>query len=115
MSTDKPAVIACSTCKHWTTHDSWESKNAGMKQCKGIRHRDDIELEIRESIDKDSNLSIGGKDTHAVWDEINKKAFNKEQAYTEDASDYKADLITAADFFCAKHDPVSEELTNVEN
>lgn len=86
MNVVQPAPI-CGNCKHWGLDDEYGylyDRNPELKKCMRIKLLDDCyEWVDREDGDVDYKL----KDETML-------------AFTQDASSYRADLITKAEFMC---------------
>ncbi len=88
----------CDQCRHWGRDDDdgsgWEGQSIGFKACSGVKERWRIEIAI----------GIDYATTEA-WLAAESEALKLARAYTQDGSDYKAELVTGPDFFCALFKP----------
>jgi hypothetical protein len=97
--------MRCDQCKFWnaeSANQEWEAKKAGFGECEAVRPRWEIMDEV------------GGYRIHE-WDEghmtpaelmdakVDQRiaALKVAHAYVQDGSEYRAQLFTASDFFCA--------------
>lgn len=103
MSPQAEKAPRCDGCKFWGLkpgNPSWEAGRAGFGQCAAVRERWEI-------MDEASSSYAG--DTEAEEDkfsEMRVEALRKARAYVQDGSEYRAELFTAPDFFCALFAPV---------
>jgi hypothetical protein len=91
--------VRCDECKHWkkdSDNEEWEAKAAGFGECLGVMERwrimDDSvgpRYLASESDDEDDYIRRRGE------------ALKAARAYVQDGSQYRAELFTAPDFFCA--------------
>lgn len=99
--------MKCETCVYWTDTDEWEAKAAGMKLCEGIKERWVIEDECTALLEKypdnEPTVEVNWDDVGERWLEAHRRGFEKEKAFVQDASQYKAELYTRPEFFCAKY------------
>jgi hypothetical protein len=79
----------CDKCKHWASQDGfdWEAHAVGFGWCKAVRERWVI-------ADEATAERIDGKAAR-------QEALKASRAYVQDGSEYRAELITGPDFFCA--------------
>ena len=92
----------CDQCKHWkneSDNQEWEALSAGFGECLGVRERWVIQDEASEGIPYD------GKDEGA-FSRSRREALKAARAYVQDGSQYRAELFTAPDFFCALYDVI---------
>jgi hypothetical protein len=92
-------VSQCAECKHWdkdSENQEWEARKSGFGKCNAIRTRWDI-----------MDDASGGR-RWAEGDEAKKAliearidALRAARAYVQDGSEYRAELFTGPDFFCA--------------
>jgi hypothetical protein len=89
--------MRCDACKHWqkdSEFEEWEAQRAGFGECLAVRARWRIQEEATKGL---------------VWDDrdtsqyVTKQidALRAHRAYVQDGSQYRAELFTAPDFFCA--------------
>jgi hypothetical protein len=91
--------MRCDGCKHWkkgSDNAEWEAESAGFGECLGVRERWVIQDEASEGMkwDSEDNSSFVTKRVEAL---------KAARAYVQDGSQYRAELFTAPDFFCALH------------
>jgi hypothetical protein len=98
-------IGTCANCKHWTDEHSWDARAVGFKQCSAVRTRWSIEDEAVAGIDKyadDEPISESNYEgASAKWVAAHNAGFKKARAYVQDGSQYRAELVTGPDFFCA--------------
>jgi len=92
-------TIRCDRCQHWqkdSKNEEWEARGAGFGECEGVRERwritDEAVLGLRWDQDGGSAEEFNVKTTAAL---------KRSRAYVQDGSQYRAELFTAPDFFCA--------------
>ena len=99
-------TMRCDTCKHWSGgSDEWEANDVGFRQCMAVRERWKIQDEARPRWS-------GGEAEYDSYIEARKKALAACRAYVQDGSQYRAEFMTAPDFFCALYSPSQEENAN---
>jgi hypothetical protein len=89
--------MRCDKCKFWkdkSENPEWEAGEAGFKQCLGVRARWRIQDEASSGIEWD-NVEEG------QYMKRRREALKNARAYVQDGSEYRAELFTAPDFFCA--------------
>lgn len=89
--------MRCDQCKHWkvaSDNEEWEAKGVGFGECLAVRERWRITDEVSAALEYDSE--DGSKFQTARRD-----ALKAARAYVQDGSEYRAELFTAPDFFCA--------------
>jgi len=93
--------MRCDQCRHWNKQDAhdWEAAGAEFGECKGVRERWVITEEAVEGIEWDS-------DDTSPYVARRREALKAARAYVQDGSEYRAELMTAPDFFCALHKPL---------
>lgn len=87
----------CDHCKHWRSgsdNAEWEAQSAGFGECLGVRERWVIMDGASKGIECAHEDSSG-----YVAARIG--ALKSARAYVQDGSEYRAELFTAPDFFCA--------------
>lgn len=90
--------MRCDQCKFWTGDvDDWELSGAGFRKCEAVRQRWTITDEASRKIEWD------GKED-GPYLTSRREALKRARAYVQDGSDYRADLCTGPDFFCALFD-----------
>ncbi len=88
--------MRCDQCKHWKPEPDefeWEAKEAGFRQCAAVRERWVIQ-------DEAADLRKEHRSEEAYL-EARKAALKAALAYVQDGSEYRAELFTTPDFFCA--------------
>ncbi len=85
--------MRCDQCKHWESSNEWEANDAGFRRCLAVRERWVIQDEALK------NVGYDGPDGTYVT--TRKNALIAARAYVQDGSEYRADLLTGPDFFCA--------------
>ena len=96
--------MRCDECKHWQlTAEDWEADEIGFGICRAVRQRWTITDEATEILllDKENNDVDQYHDEEFV--QARRNALRSAKAYVQDGSQYKAELITGPDFFCALH------------
>lgn len=96
--------MCCKTCRYWQeSNDVYAENKLGFKKCTRIREKfrilDTLPDEIRWG-------RYENKTTEEKFDAASKELFNKEKAYTQDASDYIANLMTSPYFGCVLHEDI---------
>lgn len=96
--------MRCDQCKHWMPSNEWEAQGVGFRECMAVRFRWAIQDEASSGITWGSDHYITRR----------REALIAAKAYVQDGSEYRAELYTAPDFFCAlfaasEHEPVGEE------
>lgn len=89
----------CDLCQYWgeKAADDWEDSGAEMHVCWGIKARWIVADEASEDLDR--------FDDTEEWTLVRSNALKAEKAVVVDGSQYHAELLTQADFFCAKFEP----------
>ncbi len=94
-------MMRCDQCEFWDKDDSeeWQPRGAGFRQCFAVQER----WRITEPIAKSYTTPYGnGTDTPwEIVEEAERAALRAARAYVQDGSEYRAELITGPDFFCA--------------
>jgi hypothetical protein len=92
--------MRCDQCRHWNEQDKhdWEAAGVGFGECKRIRERWVITDKATKGIEWDS------KDT-SPYVTKRREALLAARAYVQDGSEYRAELFTRPDFFCALFEP----------
>ncbi len=91
--------MRCDSCKHWSDNaEEWEAKDIGFRQCMAVRERWVIQDEAPRwhPVGVDEHR---GKFDH--YQKIRRDTLAASRAYVQDGSEYRAELITGPDFFCA--------------
>jgi hypothetical protein len=94
--------MRCDGCQHWkkeSENEEWEAKEAGFGECLAVRERWRITDEVspkpyEADSDEDENSFVA----------MRTSALQAARAYVQDGSQYRAELFTAPDFFCALFD-----------
>lgn len=90
--------MRCNQCVHWkkdSDNEEWEAKLAGFGECLAVRER----WRIQEDATK--GLANYEERREGVYMKAQKAALQKARAYVQDGSQYRAELFTGPDFFCA--------------
>src|SRR3712207_2378321 len=98
--------MRCDECKHWkrdSDNEEWEAKAAGFNECVAVRERWRITDEATKGLAY-GNLEGDEPDHPYVAARFN--ALKAARAYVQDGSEYRAELFTAPDFFCALFEPL---------
>lgn len=118
-----PAVQPrCDGCRFWKPDDKQdrEATRYGFRECAAIEPRWVIEAEANSGIEPPYGPHIVWRTDPVTYEDVTddprynafldreKAAVQAAKAYTQDASQYVADLFTAADFFCARFEGQSE-------
>lgn len=101
--------MRCDECAHWrkgSDNQEWEAGRAGFGECVAVRERWRIMDGASEGLAWGTN--------EAEWDEygdapppadsftgVRIAALKRARAYVQDGSEYRAELFTSPDFFCA--------------
>ena len=89
--------MRCDQCQHWkkdSENEEWEAKMAGFGECLGVRERWRIQEDATKGIEWDDSED-------GAYMKNQKAALQTARAYVQDGSQYRAELFTAPDFFCA--------------
>lgn len=87
----------CSTCRFWSENEhDWTANSVGFRTCKAVRERWDIQDEASRGLEWDGEGS--------AYEKARADALRAARAYVQDGSEYRADLVTGPDFFCALHE-----------
>lgn len=108
--------LRCDRCTHWEAPDDWEPARAGFRRCAAIKERwtiteaavSDLPWPGGPHIKFDEN----DQTTDAAWNAYHgaqMQALQREKAYAQDGSDYRANLYTGPDFFCAKFESLQNK------
>ncbi len=86
--------MRCDECRYWVKGDrqDWESSAVGFGWCSAVRERWKITDGIRWG---------GGDEAWEGYVTAKNAALTAARAYVQDGSEYRAELITGPDFFCA--------------
>lgn len=104
--------MRCSQCKHWKPDDGqdWEATRAGFRECSAVRERWRITEDAVGGFEKwpggpgvDWENDAGA----LAYKKAQTDALKAHRAFVQDGSEYRAELYTAPDFFCALFDPSS--------
>lgn len=112
-------VMRCDECRHWKPDDEldWEATEVGFRECGAVRER----WRITEDATKGWAWPGGPKvdwdsDAAAVaYKKAKTDALIAGKAYVQDGSEYRAELYTAPDFFCALFAPVDTQKLGENN
>jgi len=96
--------MRCDQCEHWfvETRDGcreWEAESAGFGECKAVRERWVIQDEATAG--ETPWYQDDAEDARERWSAKRLEALKSAKAYVQDGSEYRAELFTAPDFFCA--------------
>ena len=97
--------MRCDQCKHWFVetrrgYSEWEAKAVGFGECKAVRQRWTIQDDASRDLDRWADDAAEDR-----WTEARRNALKAARAYVQDGSEYRAELYTAPDFFCALYEP----------
>lgn len=96
--------MRCDQCRHWKraeeSNEEWEAMGAGLRECAAVRERWRIVEDAVSGLDMD----VVGDDQYMT---IKKEALRTAKAYVQDGSQYRAELFTGPDFFCALFAPMA--------
>lgn len=106
--------MECRTCQHWkpTGTEDWTAEGVGFGECLGVRERWRIQDEASDKNpdakpDEDFwEWEAGKVPTPGSREAVRRDALLAARAYVQDGSEYRAELFTAPDFFCALYSPV---------
>jgi hypothetical protein len=101
-------VMRCDQCKHWKPEGTqdWTAERVGFGECLGVRERWRItdEAGCRSAV-KEYELGPPLEDGIEAALQQEDAALRAARAYVQDGSEYRAELFTAPDFFCALFAP----------
>lgn len=87
--------MRCDQCKFWKAlPEEWEPAAVGFGECERVRPRWVITDEASAGLEWDS-------DEEGAYMRSRRDALRTARAYVQDGSEYRAELFTAPDFFCA--------------
>lgn len=94
--------MRCDQCRHWLietrpNYGDWEAAEVGFGECKAVRERWIIQDDAGCGLDRFSDEP----NAEDRWIEARRTALRAARAYVQDGSEYRAELYTAPDFFCA--------------
>jgi hypothetical protein len=93
--------MRCDQCKHWSDKPEqvgWEAEDIGFRECKAVRER----WIIQDAANGDVKYYTGDDDAgEEAWTKRRVDALKASRAYVQDGSEYRAELVTGPDFFCA--------------
>lgn len=108
----------CDRCRHWVDdEDDWQAGRIGFKRCMAVRPRWKIETDANEGREypcrpkSEPFLSPIPAERQAridAWQAREDQAIAQERSYVIDGSEYRAELWTGPDFFCAKFTALQE-------
>lgn len=90
--------MRCDGCKHWqadSDNQEWEARKAGFGECLAVRQRWTIMDEASDRLARDTEADKEQYETVRI------EALKASRVYVQDGSQYRAELYTAPDFFCA--------------
>lgn len=95
--------MRCDECKHWFVDDrpgyrEWEAEAVGFGECKAVRERWVVQDEANDGV---RSWETVGDEAEEQWMAKRRDALRAARAYVQDGSEYRAELYTAPDFFCA--------------
>lgn len=86
----------CGNCKHWEKRAQYEAgHNLGLGKCRAALQLFDA-TEWSEDEADDADYFVG---------RVIKPEFRGRRFFVQDASDYRADLLTLPTFSCIEHEP----------
>lgn len=89
--------MRCDGCKHWkqqSDNEDWEAHGVGFGECLAVRER----WRITDDAVKDMQYEY---DEASQFQTKRREALRTARAYVQDGSEYRAELFTGPDFFCA--------------
>jgi len=87
--------MRCDQCEHWKRDpEDWEAESVGFRLCTAVRPRWRIEDEAAAAVRQSGSAEDD-------WRRANREALQSARAYVQDGSEYRAELLTGPDFFCA--------------
>jgi len=89
----------CDGCKHWDMDSGKAFSGTGL--CTKARPLWDVSEWDRYGGDHDGDVD---PEAAAEWTRCIKPEFADLKMFCQDGSDYRADLLTKPDFFCAHHE-----------
>jgi hypothetical protein len=88
--------MTCKTCKFWNVEEKdWQYDELKFGSCSAVRHRQSIELEIRDQFED----TYGDEAEAAIL-----KQLQESKAFVVDSSGYYAALRTGPKFSCCLHE-----------
>jgi hypothetical protein len=96
--------MRCDRCKHWDTKDAevgWEAETVGFRECQAVRER----WRIQDEANGDKHYPGDDEEAEKAWATRRIEALRNSRAYVQDGSEYRAELVTGPDFFCALFEP----------
>jgi hypothetical protein len=115
--------VRCDTCQHWKKDEQEENhrvKSVGFHECGAIREPWVIENEATKDLpwpggphlkwkyDPELGIDVTDDAAYNAYQQREIEAVKTEQAFVSDASQYRAELYTAPDFFCARYEQLKE-------
>ncbi len=93
---------ACGSCKQWRIEEDydWEASLVGFNRCMAVRERWRIADEVSDNLEPMADKEAAGD----RWVKVRCDALTAARAYVQDGSEYRADLMTGPDFFCALYE-----------
>jgi len=93
--------MRCDRCKFWSDKEveiGWEAEMIGFRECRAVRER----WAIQDGANDGVKFYPGDDDAgEAAWIKKRNDALRASRAYVQDGSEYRAELVTGPDFFCA--------------
>ena len=105
--------MRCDQCRHWkkdSDNQEWEASRAGFGECRAVRERWRIMDEASTNIawgegEEGWNDNSDDPPPPNSFTGVRVAALRSVRAYVQDGSEYRAELYTAPDFFCALFAP----------
>lgn len=86
--------MRCDGCQHWKkAEEDWEAQAIGFGLC--------VAVKARWKITDKATIGMEWDDEGSLFAKLRKDALRESRAYVQDGSEYRAELLTAPNFFCA--------------
>jgi hypothetical protein len=100
--------MRCDECRHWRKEgtEDWEAEAVGFGWCIAVRPRWHIQDEATKGIECEPDPEFEDWNPDSApspqsYEGRQRAALAAAKAYVQDGSQYRAELYTAPDFFCA--------------
>ncbi len=94
--------MRCDQCQYWDKeYIDWASKETNFGKCTAVQERWEIENQATLTFKEQ------GFERPRDWEKylsLEREALKAARAYVQDGSEYRAELVTGPDFFCALFD-----------
>lgn len=100
--------MKCATCNHWVALEEWDVVAGGLRRCKAVRQKWDVEDEVPETLRDGKYSDKGSTDPIDIaYGKAAEDVFKKALAVVNDGSQYRADLLTRPEFGCILHSAIA--------